>query len=225
MMIVTHQVIGHQRSDRNPEKRTVMCLSQVSDAVAMEPAWRQQGRGRGRGQEGRGERSRPLQPERQRLVGGGGRPKAAAAPEPQCGRYHVELGLRNLESADTDWFRVFDLTGVSVQSKFLEIRKSDQAAAQRLVESCIVSSSSEDEDDDGAGDHEEGKTGKILALTFTSYTTQTGELRAGDMSQRRARQAGPTVSCHNATLRASPGSPVVPELLLCLCLQTVTLQV
>lgn len=74
---------------------------QVSDAVAMEPAWRQQGRGRGRGQEGQGERSRPLQQERQRLVGGGGgRPKAAAQPEPQCGEYQVDLKSHDLESAD-----------------------------------------------------------------------------------------------------------------------------
>lgn len=64
---------------------------------------------------------------------------------------------------------------MSVQSKFEEIRKSNQAAAQRLVESRISSSSSDDDDDDGAGDHEEGKRGKILASTFTTYTDQTGE--------------------------------------------------
>lgn len=66
---------------------------------------------------------------------------------------------------------------MSVQSKFEEIRKSNQAAAQRLVETHISSSSSEDDDDDddGAGDHEDGKRGKILASTFTTYTDQTGE--------------------------------------------------
>lgn len=99
---------------------------------------------------------------------------------------------------------------MSVQSKFQEIRKSNQAAAQRLVESYIISSSSDDDDDDyddGAGDHKEGKRGKILALTFTSYTTQTGELMAGDMLlQHRAREAGPTVSCNDATLnKLCPG--------------------
>lgn len=69
------------------------------------------------------------------------------------------------------------LTGASVQSKFEEIRKSNQAAAQRLVESQISSSSSDDDDndDDGAVDHEDGKRGKILASTFTTYTNQTGE--------------------------------------------------
>lgn len=102
---------------------------------------------------------------------------------------------------------------MSVQSKFQQIRKSNQAAAQRLVESYIISSSSDDDDgnddddDDGAGDHKEGKRGKILALTFTSYTTQTGELMAGDMLlQHRAREAGPTVSCNDAMLnKLCPG--------------------
>lgn len=66
--------------------------------------------------------------------------------------------------------------GVSVQSKFEEIRKSNQAAAQRLVESRIsCSSSDEDDDDDGAVDHNDGKRGKILSSTFTTYTDQTGE--------------------------------------------------
>lgn len=95
---------------------------------------------------------------------------------------------------------------MSVQSKFQEIKKSNQAAAQRLLESYIISSSSDDDDDDddGAGDHEEGKRGKILALTFTSYTTQTGELMAGDvLLQHRAREAGPTISCNDATLNKS----------------------
>ncbi len=67
---------------------------------------------------------------------------------------------------------------MSGQSKFEEIRKSNQAAAQRLVESRISSSSSDEDDDDndaGAVDHEDGKRGKILASTFTTYTDQTGE--------------------------------------------------
>uniref|UniRef100_A0A671W7Z7 Nuclear transcription factor, X-box binding-like 1 n=1 Tax=Sparus aurata TaxID=8175 RepID=A0A671W7Z7_SPAAU len=126
----------------------------------MEPAWRQQGRGRGRSQEAQGERSRPPQQKEKERPGGaaagpwgagrGGRTKTAAAPEPQRG----EDG----------------------RSKFEEIRKSNQAAAQRLVESQISSSSDDDDDndDDGAVDHEDGKRGKILASTFTTYTNQTG---------------------------------------------------
>ncbi|XP_042337807.1 NF-X1-type zinc finger protein NFXL1-like, partial [Plectropomus leopardus] len=124
----------------------------------MEPAWRQQGRGRGRSQNGQGERSRPPQKERERPgaaaagawgAGRGGRTKSATAPEPQ--------------------------RGVSVQSKFEEIRKSNQAAAQRLAESRISSSSDDDdEDEDVEVDHEDGKRGKILASTFTTYTDQTG---------------------------------------------------
>ncbi|XP_023272195.1 NF-X1-type zinc finger protein NFXL1 [Seriola lalandi dorsalis] len=133
----------------------------------MEPAWRQQGRGRGRSQEGPAERSRPLQKEKERpggsvaggggggvwVAGRGGRMKAAAAPGPEPPH------------------------GVSVQTKFEEIRKSNQAAAQRLVESRISSSSSDeddDDDDDGNVDHKDGKRGKILASTFTTYTDQTG---------------------------------------------------
>ncbi|XP_037614854.1 NF-X1-type zinc finger protein NFXL1 [Sebastes umbrosus] len=130
----------------------------------MEPAWRQQGRGRGRSQEVQGERSRP-QPQKERErpgvaavpggwgAGRGGKTKSATTPEPQH--------------------------GASVQSKFEEIRKSNQAAAQRLVESRISSSSSDDDDDDDEDadvevDHKDGKRGKILASTFTTYTNQTG---------------------------------------------------
>ena len=120
----------------------------------MEPAWRQQGRGRGRGQEAPGgERSRPPQKERPGAAAGrGGRTKPAAAPAP----------------------------GVSVQAKFEQIRKSNQAAAQRLVESRLSSSSDEDDeddDDDVEVNHRDGKRGKILASTFTTYTDQTGEPR------------------------------------------------
>uniref|UniRef100_A0A3P8P1S0 RING-type domain-containing protein n=1 Tax=Astatotilapia calliptera TaxID=8154 RepID=A0A3P8P1S0_ASTCA len=118
----------------------------------MEPAWRQQGRGRGRSQEAQVERSRPLQRERERpgtATGRGVRTKTGSTPEPPH--------------------------GLAVQSKFEEIRKSNQAAAQRLVESHF-SSSSDDEDDNSIddGDHKEGKRGKILASAFTTYTDQTG---------------------------------------------------
>lgn len=66
------------------------------------------------------------------------------------------------------------LSAISVQSKFEEIRKSNQAAAQRLVESHYSSSSSDDDDNDV--DHvKDGKKGKILASTFTTYTDQMGE--------------------------------------------------
>ncbi|XP_068611953.1 NF-X1-type zinc finger protein NFXL1 [Brachionichthys hirsutus] len=68
-----------------------------------------------------------------------------------------------------------ELTGTSVQSKFEEIRKSNQAAAQRLVESQISFSSDEDEDDDDDdANHKDGKRGRVLASTFTSYADQSG---------------------------------------------------
>ncbi|XP_078137877.1 NF-X1-type zinc finger protein NFXL1 [Centroberyx gerrardi] len=94
---------------------------------------------------------------------GGGKTNAAITPEPE--------------------------QRVSVQAKFEEIRKSNQAAAQRLVQSHLSSSSDDDDDededndddDDGGGGETEmkdGKRGKILASTFTTYTDQTG----GDVS-------------------------------------------
>ncbi|KAF1381040.1 hypothetical protein PFLUV_G00170290 [Perca fluviatilis] len=125
----------------------------------MEPAWRQQGRGRGRSQVGQqGERARPpqqQQKERER-PGGAGRGATGTKSEPPL--------------------------AVSVQTKFEEIRKSNQAAAQRLAETRISSSSSSDDDDDDDDDEDvdvkvdqkDGKRGKILASTFTTYTDQTG---------------------------------------------------
>lgn len=77
------------------------------------------------------------------------------------------------------------LKGVPVQSKFEEIRKSNQAAAQRLAEKHVSSSSSSDDDDDddndegcdAAGHRGSGKKDRILASTFNSYADQTGELQ------------------------------------------------
>ncbi|RVE60906.1 hypothetical protein OJAV_G00186070 [Oryzias javanicus] len=118
----------------------------------MEPAWRQQGRGRGRSQNSQEERPRPPQKEKAVPgVGRGGRgPKADPSPDlPQAG---------------------------AVQSKFEEIRRSNQAAARRLVESQVgsSSSSSSDEDESEDGSQKEGQRGRILASTFTTYTHQTG---------------------------------------------------
>ncbi|XP_037832548.1 NF-X1-type zinc finger protein NFXL1 [Kryptolebias marmoratus] len=121
----------------------------------MEPAWRQQGRGRGRGQEAQGQRSRPLQKEPER-------PGAAAGPGPGP---RPGPGLRTKTNPTPE-----PLQG---ESRFQEIRKSNQAAAQRLVES-HVSSSSSDEDNDDDDDDGDQQRGKILESTFTSYTVQTG---------------------------------------------------
>lgn len=70
-----------------------------------------------------------------------------------------------------------------VQSKFEEIRKSNQAAAQRLAERHVSSSSSSDDDDDNeepydaAGNRSNGKKERILVSTFNTYADQTGELQ------------------------------------------------
>eukprot|EP00066_Takifugu_rubripes_P029143 XP_011618409.1 PREDICTED: NF-X1-type zinc finger protein NFXL1 [Takifugu rubripes] len=127
----------------------------------MEPAWRQRGRGRGQV-----ERPHPPQETvRSGVPAGGGRSmRSAPGAEPQAGEDRPV------------WTR-----GQSGQSKFEEIRKSNQAVVQRMVESYISSSSSsssDDEDDDGTVEHKDKKRGKILESTFTSYTSQT----AGDVT-------------------------------------------
>lgn len=77
------------------------------------------------------------------------------------------------------------LKGVLVQSKFEEIRKSNQAAAQRLADRHMSSSSSSDDDDDDVDDYDDCKAAgnrsnekkdRILASTFNTYSDQTGEL-------------------------------------------------
>ncbi|XP_023697570.2 NF-X1-type zinc finger protein NFXL1 isoform X1 [Paramormyrops kingsleyae] len=122
----------------------------------MEPAWRQQGRGRGRGQ-GRG----PTLPD--------------PALSQQRGSLHSSAKLDGTKRSKTGVPGTasgpLPSKELSSQSKFEEIQRSNQAAAQRFTES-HYSSSSDDEDD---GDVElNGKRGKILDSTFTSYTDQTG---------------------------------------------------
>uniref|UniRef100_A0A673BKI4 Nuclear transcription factor, X-box binding-like 1 n=1 Tax=Sphaeramia orbicularis TaxID=375764 RepID=A0A673BKI4_9TELE len=127
----------------------------------MEPAWRQQGRGRGRGQEG--ERSRPPMKERERPgVGRGGRTRAGPGSGPGSGP----------APGESTYMRPARLRDLSVQSKFEEIRKSNQAAAQRLVETRLSSSSSDEDEEDS--NHGDGQRGRILESTFTTYTNQTG---------------------------------------------------
>uniref|UniRef100_A0A8C7J6Z6 Nuclear transcription factor, X-box binding like 1 n=1 Tax=Oncorhynchus kisutch TaxID=8019 RepID=A0A8C7J6Z6_ONCKI len=80
-------------------------------------------------------------------------------------------------------------SAASSQSKFEEIRKSNQAAAQRLVQSQYSSSSDDDVDDivddGGKVEGKDGKRGKILASTLTTYTDQSG----GDVTDlERTRQ-------------------------------------
>ncbi|KAI5609275.1 NF-X1-type zinc finger protein NFXL1, partial [Silurus asotus] len=132
----------------------------------MEPAWRQQGRGRGRGQAS-GDAS-SWRPQRQEVGGGrAGRGRAGSA---------ATMVLKAEPSPGAD---------ASSQSKFDEIRKSNQAAAQRLAERQYSSSSSDDDDDDEEEGGVLGKRGRILETTFTTYTSQT----EGDMSDlQRTRQ-------------------------------------
>lgn len=63
---------------------------------------------------------------------------------------------------------------MSSQSKFDEIRKSNQAAVMRLAESKYSSSDEDDDDDDDESEGRLGKHGKIVESTFTTYTNQTG---------------------------------------------------
>nr|XP_060634470.1 NF-X1-type zinc finger protein NFXL1 [Anolis sagrei ordinatus] len=73
----------------------------------------------------------------------------------------------------------FTITELASQKKFDEIKKANQAAAKKLVEEQFSSSSEDDEEEI------EGKHGRILEKTFTTYTVQTG----GDASElERTRQ-------------------------------------
>uniref|UniRef100_A0A8K9URZ4 Nuclear transcription factor, X-box binding-like 1 n=1 Tax=Oncorhynchus mykiss TaxID=8022 RepID=A0A8K9URZ4_ONCMY len=158
----------------------------------MDPAWRQRGRGRGQpqGQASRPQRERAAAPAAEspktpsgvwagdgRGRGGDGRGKNAPTQ-----LQSVNRGKNMRESL------CLSVTASS-QSKFEEIRKSNQAAAQRLVQSQYSSSSDDDVDDivddGGKVEGKDGKRGKILASTLTTYTDQTG----GDVTDlERTRQ-------------------------------------
>ncbi|KAK1803743.1 hypothetical protein P4O66_020762, partial [Electrophorus voltai] len=129
--------------------------------ISMEPAWRQQGRGRGRGQ------SR------------GQTPSDVSACRPRTDNRGMREGQDRGSSAVTMVPKAQSppRQATSPQSRFDAIRRSNQAAAQRLAEKQYSSSS---EDDDDADDDNAGlvKRGRILESTFTTYASQTG----GDVS-------------------------------------------
>ncbi|KFO26449.1 NF-X1-type zinc finger protein NFXL1 [Fukomys damarensis] len=77
-----------------------------------------------------------------------------------------------------------DFRELMSQRKFEEIKKANQAAARKLVEEHF--SSSEEE-----GDEEfEGKQGKIIANTFTTYATQTdGDTRELERTKQYVNEA------------------------------------
>lgn len=64
------------------------------------------------------------------------------------------------------------VSSVSTRSRFDEIRKADQASAQRLAAEKHSSSSSEEDNED---DEDEGKRGKILQSALCPYTSHTGD--------------------------------------------------
>uniref|UniRef100_A0A4W5MCC8 Nuclear transcription factor, X-box binding-like 1 n=1 Tax=Hucho hucho TaxID=62062 RepID=A0A4W5MCC8_9TELE len=129
----------------------------------MDPAWRQQGRGRGRGRP-QGQASRP---QRERAA-------APAAESPNTprgdgrGRGGDERGRGGDERVGGKNMAAPSQHTASSQSKFEEIRKSNQAAAQRLAQS-QYSSSSDDDGDDTVDD-----VGMVQALSVTSANTFCG---------------------------------------------------
>nr|XP_046185217.1 NF-X1-type zinc finger protein NFXL1-like [Oncorhynchus gorbuscha] len=176
----------------------------------MDPAWRQRGRGRGQpqGQASRPQRERAAAPAAEspktpsgvwagdgrgrggdgrgrggdgrggdgRGRGGDGRGKNTAPTQLQSVNRGKSMAAPSQHTA-------------SSQSKFEEIRKSNQAAAQRLVQSQYSSSSDDDVDDlvddGGKVEGKDGKRVKILSSTLTTYTDQTG----GDVTDlERTRQ-------------------------------------
>lgn len=140
----------------------------------MEPAWRQAGKGRGRGRAGGGSGPpqppvpRPARDSRTPAVGregGSGRGRGAAYAAVTTSGAVQESHLNEKQSS---------------QNKFEEIRKANQAAAQKFTDVQYSSSSEEDEEEEI-----HGKQGKILTSTFTTYTDQTG----GDVTElERTRQ-------------------------------------
>ncbi|XP_018594135.2 NF-X1-type zinc finger protein NFXL1 [Scleropages formosus] len=138
----------------------------------MEPAWRQQGKGRGRGQA----RGQPLS---ETVVS---RPQRERSGQPPDARVHTNpWSGRGNRRPQRDTAEPIPSRELSSQSKFEEIRRSNQAAAQRFTESQYSSSSEEDEGDEELC----GKHGMILDSTFTTYTCQTG----GDITDlERTRQ-------------------------------------
>lgn len=71
----------------------------------------------------------------------------------------------------TRYFTCSCLLSAPGESRFQEIRRTNQAAAKRLVEKQVSSSSSDEDNDD------DGERGRVLESTFTCYTSQTGEVR------------------------------------------------
>ncbi|KAG5844963.1 hypothetical protein ANANG_G00133740 [Anguilla anguilla] len=127
----------------------------------MEPAWRQQGKGRGRVR-GRGQTQPDADANRSQRERGAQQPvRLDSGPCPQIGR-----GVTSSRGPEPPPKRE-----LSNQSKFEEIRKANQAKAQRLADSQFSSS---DEDDEEGDEEQNGKRVKIVASTFTSYTHQTG---------------------------------------------------
>ncbi|XP_024000189.1 NF-X1-type zinc finger protein NFXL1 [Salvelinus sp. IW2-2015] len=166
----------------------------------MDPAWRQQGRGRGRGQP-QGQTSRP---QRERAAGPAAEsPKAPSGVWAGDGRGRGGDGRgrggdgrggdgrgKNTTAQLQPVNRGKNMVApsqhtASSQSKFEEIRKSNQAAAQRLAQSQYSSSSDDDVDDivddGGKVQGKDGKRGQILASTLTTYTDQTGETTHTDV--------------------------------------------
>ncbi|XP_048365599.1 NF-X1-type zinc finger protein NFXL1 [Sphaerodactylus townsendi] len=116
--------------------------------------------------------------------GGRGRGRGRTGPSPAAngpgGRGRARGGGGALGSGS-----VPGANELASQKKFDEIKRANQAAAKKLVEDQFSSSSEDDDDDDV-----EGKHGKILAKTFTTYTNQTdGDLRELERTRQYLNEA------------------------------------
>lgn len=151
----------------------------------MESTWRQAGRGRGRGRSATANDGSLMSPgPRPGSEKNSSHPKGA--PASAANFSHISTGR-----GSTSYASVSGRVGagnsstspkdeMTSQKKFDEIRKANQAAVKKFAGD-HYSSSSEDEGDEET----EGKHGKILARTFTTYTNQTD----GDTTElQRTRQ-------------------------------------
>lgn len=117
-------------------------------------------------------------------------PTVATAAEPRGGETSWGGPVGQWEA-----WHLIGCVGLTGESKFEEIRRSNQAAAERLAEA-HVSSSSEEEEEDGRAGHQDGKTGQILESAFTSYTSQTGDASPPHLGPASAPQVkGHRVCC------------------------------
>ncbi|XP_069487810.1 NF-X1-type zinc finger protein NFXL1 [Ambystoma mexicanum] len=134
----------------------------------METAWRQAGRGRGRGRSATANDPVRPKPGSERNSSHPRLNPGSSATSSHFGSGRGEPSYASVSSPVVAGNQTVVIKELTSQKKFDDIRKANEAAVKKLAGD-HYSSSSEDECDEES----EGKHGKILARTFTTYTNQT----------------------------------------------------